>query len=181
MKNTAIFKIVLLILALCLVAGSVFGVYTSISALGKSGNMLAQPSTGAQDDLEHIPPETKIEYIDGKPSVAWIFPYTSPGQHAQEDLDKLAMDLMITQLMQSDFLNYFYWADSQEDYERYLRNDPLLTKILQCEDGPAALMDYYEQHRYEDFKATAALESLFLSATFLEAFDPETYDRLFPD
>ncbi len=181
MQNTSVFKIVLLLLALCLVVGSVFGVYKSISALGKSGNLLAQPSTGAQDDPEHIPPETKIEYIDDKPSVAWIFPYTGPGQHAQEALDKLAMDLMIAELMQSDFLNYYYWADSQEAYERYLRSDLLLTKILQRQDGPTALMEYHDQHKGENFKKTAALESLFFSAAFLEAIDPETYDRLFPE
>ncbi len=139
MKNTAVFKIILLVLALCLVAGSVFGVYKSLS----SGNMQSQTST--------------------------------------EALAKLSTELLITGLMQSDFLNYYYWADSQEAFERYLRSDPLLTEILQRPDGPTALMEYHDQHKDENFKETIALESLFFSATFLKAYNPEAYDRLFPE
>lgn len=185
MQESAVLKILTLILALCLVVGAAIGVARSLSVMERLADMQADviaPSTEAQDNIQLPPPETVIMDINGKPVVTFIYPRPNATEPpAQEELDKLTIELMVTELMQSNFPSHSLFASSPDAYEFSLRNDVRLMAILRRAGGPAALVDYYKQNKDKDIIEASALESLFNSETFKEAVGQEEYERLRQD
>lgn len=148
MQNVAVFKILILALALCLVVGAVIGVHRSLDR---------------EAPIQTDPPETIRREI------------------TPEEIKKMTTDELVFELMESEFCSYILFSSSQEQYECALRDNPMLTEILERADGPAALAGYYRWNKDEDLIKTYALKNLFESETFKEAVGQEEYDRLFPE
>lgn len=109
------------------------------------------------------------------------FPGLAQADEPPSEERQITNDL-IEELLESDTLHDHMYASDVDSYNRWLHDDPKVMAVLEREDGPVALVEYYKQNKnIMDDMDVFTLQSLFNSETFKEAVGQEEYDRLFPE